>query len=308
MNKVFVVLLAVVIVSGCVGQDSDIFKALTSMQLSKPADLVSVNVQTPDSVFSGKDFKWWLDITPQYDIDNVAFVIYDKCIFTVGKLAPGADAFTWPKLESNRTYTYVISYAAPAVTTETTCNVKARLSYDNWQNVSQTLNVLPENEWFERDKAGTLSELGLTKHETKSDLKVTLTWEENPPFINGRDYVLHIDYEDTGTGIMEDIKKGDIVITMPENLDIDSLIPATGQASGWADCDDYSYADYSTDRYTGKLTLNRDLTFTDRKAKRSTCTFISRSTDGNLLDTGTMFLNAKYSYKLYSDFDLKIEP
>lgn len=221
----------------------------------------------------------------QFDLRNFNLNAYDLCDFVCDKAANWDESLIRP----NRTKDFVMNCKAPEVEMERQCTIKFSSSYEAGLFQTHDVYTITESEY-----ATGKTKVSPSSTTTKSPLKITATWSDPQPFVNLDSALLYLDYEYSGDGIIEKLREkmqsseGDISLIIPKNLGIDL-----------DSCIDF---EKSGDAYT----LKKDLLFIEQKAKRSTCKFIARATQP--IESGKLFINATFKYKIDSSMPVTILP
>lgn len=224
-----------------------------------------------------------------YDLKNFELSVYDLCDFTCNKQT----LWTEETIRVNRTKDFTLNCKAPEVESERTCSIKFKSSYSGELHQSHDVFVISESEF-----ATGKTKVSPTSSSTESPLKISATWSDPQPFVNGDSAILYLDYEYSGDGIIQklagksDDNVGDVNFTVGKNLEV--IKNETTDR-----CIDFSESD-------GVFVLNKDLAFLGKKAKRSTCAFIA--TARQPIDSGRLVINARFKYNLDSSIPITVQP
>lgn len=279
--------MAVIFASGCVGQGGlDILLQTLNLQIVTPGQFeeVSVVASIPELTRVGKEFDWKIQITPVNDIKNVNFEVYDPCIFT----AKTPDTKKWDSINANRTEQFTITYVAGDTNFERTCDVKFKLTYDSNSTASQTIAVLSDTEYGQREVAGTLGDISFPASQTSSPLEVSITTNPQQPLLDNTNAQVYFSYKTSGVGFINDLSPQSVRVRYPVNL-FDPV------------CDDFNKVS------DGILELNREIPFVSNQgAKRSTCTF--KTNAQKPIDSEPVILTATYSYEIDNSVPILVRP
>ncbi len=283
MRYMLLLLALAILVSGCVSmpwQKSQIGPIAGTTSVTNTDMSMSV-AAVPAEVREEKNMSVNFDITntQQSDLYNININVYETCGFRSDQ-----DGFTYHKdnLTSNRTLRWNPRWTAPAVQFDTDCEIKFRTSWEGNASLSQSVTVLSDAEYTAREAAGTLGDITAGMSASNSPVSITITFGSEQPWADNETVSMFIDYTDTGGGFIDNLASGSVKLTMPDNI-----------------------KDSDCNHYTG-IDLNRNLSFINKAAPRSTCTFSTKA--GNSpVSTGTISLTANYKYELDNSFTIKIK-
>lgn len=266
-------LIAAVMFSGCVGQENgETVKILDLQVTGGGAEDVAVTAKVPEFTRKDRDFGWQIAVQPAVDITDFRADVYDRGLFT--NLTP--DEVAADSINANTTKLFPISYhmGDPGLAEKT--DIRMRSFYRSKAMISTTVAVLNEVEYFQRKAKGTLGEIPVSAWSSTNPLQLTITWSDPMPLLDAQEVQMYVDYQNLGSGFMEKMNAGNVIFAIPENLEFVS-------------CDDYGSEG-------GKLVLKRDLDFTQKRAKRSTCTFKARASGP--VDSRSLVGTAFYDYEI----------
>ncbi len=268
-------------VSGCVSnfpfaQQASIANPTVT---SETQDLVLKAEAVPLEVRSGKNLEIFFEIDALKDLKNLSFAVTDACLFSGGTKGPENI-----ELNANKTRDFKITLAAGSPGFDTNCQIRFRANYSSILVAAQDIIVLSDSEFLTEQRSGKIGERVAQFASTDNPLKITTSFSEPQPFEDASDEFMYIEYSNTGSGVLEKLEKGSVVMTAPGNVKIS--------------CDDYGLNG-------NKLTLNRDLTFINGRAKKSTCKLTTQALQP--ADSKTLQLTANYLYAVDNSINVKIK-
>jgi len=279
----YFLLIAIVAVSLCVEIPFLPFSQVASNVLT-PGTLEISNEEIyvtakalPTEVSGGNNVTLVFQVTNKagYDLEGVGLDLYDPCVFNNG------DWYVWRPgggtLKSNRTVSNSTTLKADPVTLDRDCELKFRVGYKGKFSLFQDIAVLTTSEYNTRLMQGTLNSLPISSSFSSSPLKISLTFTEEQPFLDGTSTDVQINYVYTGSGFIN-VTRGGVEIKVPENL----INPS---------CKDYDY-----NSGTQTLSLNKELKFVSKRSTPSICTFTAKASQP--LDIKSLILTANYNYKI----------
>lgn len=287
MKKIFLLtLLAAVLLAGCVfpGQKSQVGLTYGTSSAENPDISVSVSA-TPTEVTSGRNITVYFDLTnlrTDENLTDVNLTVYDYCEFDTG----GQYFKNFKPIKPNRTETWNWKWKSPNVQFERDCEIKFKVEWAGQTKILQDMVVLSDAEYYAREQAGTLQNISINSYASPSPISISLSFSDPQPWLAGEENYMYIDYSDVGGGIIDKLEEGKVNISFPDNTKVIS-------------CNYYNKID---DVYQ----LNTNLSFINRAAPKTTCTFNTIST--NPISTGTFRLSANYKYTLDNYFTVKIKP
>ena len=284
MNSKILVLAAafVIIVSGCTGQDASVIQQILKIDVvTGGVEDMNIVVEMPEYARVNRNFTWHMLATPSIGVSDFRFSVYDRCGGLFTAMAP--DSFTETSIRANRTKRFEMRYVLADTQVET-CKVRFKTSYTSNMTMSQNIVVLEEFEWLEREDRGTRKDIPVHSYRSTNPLRMEFSFSQDQPLIEESEVKMYIDYYDDGTGIINELEPGDVMIKLPGNLE-------------FITCDDYNIDG-------GMLVLNKEKKFISKKAVRSTCEFITQAEQ--VIDTRAMLVEALYTYNLDNEFEARI--
>jgi hypothetical protein len=266
-------LAAAVVLSGCVGQGTNVLQNIMDIKLSGGGvEDTTITAKVPEFARANRDFDWQLAVQPAIDIRNFRTEIYETGLFDV----VGSDPLNKSEINGNRTELFSIKYhmGDPGLAQQTA--IKMRSFYTSNATTSTTVVALSETEYFQRKQADTLSTIPVSTWTSTNPLLLTVTWSDPMPLLDAQAVQMYVDYQNLGSGYIEKLSAGQVTFTLPTNIEFVS-------------CDDYNLTD-------GKLFLKRDLDFLQKRAKRSTCTFKAKAS--GTIDSQSIVGTALYDYEI----------
>ncbi|MDD5417240.1 MAG: hypothetical protein PHU12_04700, partial [Candidatus Aenigmarchaeota archaeon] len=213
-------------------------------------------------------------------LQNISVWAYDQCLFT------GENTKNISEVKSNLTNMWNWKWQAEDTDVETPCEIKFRTTYDTTSETSSTVNVLTETEYYTREEQGTLVDVPVHTAITDSSLLMELEFSEVQPFMTNEEIYVYINYQDIGPGYLKELNKGDVVLTIPNNL--------KGNCTGYAKVSESQYI------------LNTTLKFNDKKAPSTTCKF--KTNASQIIDAGVLRITASYKYQFDNSLLLNVNP
>jgi len=248
---------------------------------------IYINVKAlPSEVSGGSDVNVILYFQimnkANYDLEDVSLNLYDMCVFEGG----GYESIG--TLESNRTNNTKWTLSSQPITLTRDCKLKFAVSYRGKSTFFQDVVVLDQSEYNIRLLQGTLHNIPIKSSFSSSPLKVSSTFIEEQPLLDGSSSDVQINYEYTGSGFIE-VEAGGVSITIPNNLEVST---------------DLCKGDYNppSERV---MTLKDSLKFINRKVSPSTCTFIAKASQ--LIDIKPLTINASYKYTIDSSIPVRVK-
>lgn len=285
MRLLILAIIPIILIAGCI--DLGFQEAgVTLGSASAENQDISLNVES--SIAAVKEGR---NITLFFEVENKQFItledvnisIYDPCLFT------GSDTFkSFGDLKENRTKTWSPKYESGNVNFETDCEIKFKTEYNRNLSVTQTIAVLEETEYYQREQLGTLGDISITFYSSESPLLISLSFSEDQPLIDGEDINMYIDYTSTGDGYVNTLQPSDIMINFPDNL---LNVSCNG---------------YKRVRGTFEMILDRELKFYNNEAPKTTCSF--RTSASQPTDVKTLTMIGTYKYVLDNSILVKIRP
>jgi len=272
-KRAVLLLFAIVILCGCIGQDAgEQVKILDFQVTGGGVEDVTVTAKMPEFSRKDRDFGWQIVAQPTVDITDFRAEVYDRGLFT--NLTP--DEVSADSINANTTKLFPISYRMgdPGLAEKT--DIKMRSFYKSRAMTSTTVAVLNEVEYFQRKAKGTLGEIQVSTWSSTNPLLLTVSWSDPMPLLDAQEVQMYVDYQNLGDGYIEKLNTSDVTFTVPENLEFMS-------------CDDYK-------NEGGSLILKRDLDLLQKRAKRSTCTF--KAVAAGPVDSRSLTGTAAYNYEI----------
>jgi hypothetical protein len=290
MRYLLLIVIAIIFVSLCteIPYISELFpieQALGSLEVKIDSEIYIRVESIPKEVRKGRNVKITVELrnNANYNLENVRLQAYDQCIFT------GDNEITIDELRPNVTNLTSWEWTAGVVTLPTDCSIKFRVEYDGDFSLFQDVIVLTDSEYEMRQQAGTLHNIPIQTSSSSRPLKISVSFTEEQPLLDGTDVSMRINYAYTGNAFM-DVENGDVKITFPENLQ-----PPEEQS----ECKDYDISG-------NPLLLKEPLKFINKRASPSICTFTAKASQP--MDIKTLSLTATYKYILDNSLLIKVKP
>lgn len=287
MRYLLLIVIAIIFVSLCteIPFISDLFpieQALGSFEVKTDSEIYIRVDAIPKEVRSGRNVKITIELMNKanYNLEDVKLQAYDTCVFNTN----GEDFKTITELRPNMTNLTSWEWTAGVVTLPTDCVIKFRVEYEGDFSLFQDVIVLTESEYEMRQQAGTLHNIPIQTSSSFRPLKISVSFSEDQPFLDGTDVGMQINYAYTGNAFM-DVNEGGIVINVPENLQTLS-------------CEDYDGV--------STLTLKEPLEFINKRSSPSICTFTTKASQP--MDMKTLSLTATYKYIIDNSLLIKVKP
>ncbi len=273
---------AVVLVSGCIANFTRTQQAgiLNPTATSETQDIVLKAEAVPLEVRSGKKLDLYFELDALKDLRNLSFNIIDNCLFS-----GDTGGFENQELKANRSKDFKLTLTSGIVNFDTDCQIRFRASYNTTLLAAQDIIVLDDSEFIRQQRSGAISQNIPRFVSTPSPLQISLSFSEQQPFENNVDEFMYIEYLNTGPGILDKLDADSVQFTMPGNVKIT--------------CDDYTAQGNS-------LVLNRDLTFMNGHAKKSTCKISTQASQP--VDFRTMQITVNYNYSIVNSVNVKVKP
>lgn len=290
-NLLLLSMLSIVLVSFCV---SNVQQASVVLEDNSQTDLYIKAEAIPTQVMEGRNLTMSFEVRNKRPdtIKNVSILAYDQCLFS------GPDSMNFSSIRSNETKRWSWSWSTGNVNYARDCKVSFRAEYDANFSRTQSLPVLTESEFNQRDSTGTLNSIPFTTDSTSNPIDIILSFSKTPPFIENEQVTMFIDYVNKENGFIDTLNAGDVNIAITNNM-------------GNIACNDYGFATIEIDgRFASSrtLSLNRNLKFIGGRASRSTCTFTAGVSTQSPVDIETLTLTANYKYVLDNSLTVKVIP
>lgn len=274
-------ILAVVLVSGCIANFPGVQRAgiTNPTVVSETQDLVLKAEAVPLEVRSGKRLEMFFEIDALKDLKEVSFNITDACLFS----GDYAGVFEKQDMKENKSRDFKASLTAGGVDFITDCRIRFKTNYSASLVAVQDIIVLSESEFLTEQRTGKISERTAQFASTSNPLQISISFSSPQPFEDKTDEFMYIEYFNAGSGNLEKLGKDSVQFSAPGNVKMS--------------CDDYRSEG-------GKNILNRDLFFTNNRAKKSTCKLTTQAQEP--VDSKTLQLTANYLYAIDNFIDVKI--
>jgi len=257
----------------------------SGIEISNEDIYINVDV-LPSEVSGGGNVTLYFQIMNKanYNLEDVSLSLYDPCVFNDGN----AKEKPIGQLKSNHTDTTFWTLTSKVITLTRDCKLKFAVSYRGNSTFFQDVVVLDQSEYNTRLYEGTLHNIPIRSSSSSSPLKVSSTFIEEQPLLDGSSSDVQINYEYTGSGFIE-VEAGGVSITIPDNLEVST---------------DLCKGDYNPPS-GGVMTLKDSLKFINRKVSPSTCTFIAKASQ--LIDIKPLTINANYKYTIDSSIPVRVK-
>ena len=277
----YLIVLAIVLTSMCI---SNVQQASVILEDNSQTDVFLKAEAIPTQVRTGRSLDMIFEIRNKREdsITNATLLAYDQCVFS------GDSSRTFQEIKSNETKRWSWKWETGSVNFERDCSISFKLDYSANFSRSQSIAVITENEYNQRDAAGTLSSITTSTSSTTNPIDVIFSFSKSFPLLEGDRVSIFIDYINKENGLIDKLDAGDIKIKTTRNMDD-------------IDCNDY-------DLQGDELVLNRNLKFFGGKAPRSTCTFTATVSTTSPVDVQTINLIATYKYSLDNSLAVKVIP
>lgn len=289
MKNSVLAIIFVVAAAGCIGQADNVLKSVIDVSVitASATEDMSITAKVPEFARQGtaenpRGFNWQIVAEPTVDVKEFSVDIYDTCKFTP---VSGDDVKTPVDIKANRTKIYTLTYSLGPIDFEGDCNVRFKTQHTSEATASTTVIALSDTEWQQRKAQGTLSEIPVSSFLSNNPLKISISWSEDPHFLDQSVVQMYVDYENLGSGSIRKLAAESVKITIPETLVLTD-----------PKCDDY-------DLNGNQLVLSRSLDFVAKKAKRSTCNFKVDALDKDI-NSQSITATAEYVYE--TDNSVKI--
>ena len=283
MQKHLLLLLSLVLISGCLG-GSNVQKAAVGVSETKDNPDVYLKIESvPSEVDVGRTLNliFTMQNKQNKEIANVRTTAFDQCLFS------GDVEEEIANLRPNRTERWSWKWTAGQTQFNRECTLKFRTEYENNFTLSQDIIVLKESEFLNRELQGTLDELTPISSASNNPLVITVGFSEEQPFLENDLVLMQIEYSNVGNGFIDKINSGDITIKIPTNLNFVECGTA-----------------YNYDSSTKTMALAKTLTFINNRAPTSSCRF--NTTAQQPIDIKPLTLNAKYKYSFDNSIIVKV--
>lgn len=292
MRYLLLIIIAIIFVSLCteIPYISELFpveQALGSLEVKTDSEIYIRIDAIPKEVKKGRDVKITIELRNKanYNLENVRLQAYDTCVFDT----KGEDEIIIDELRPNVTNLTSWEWTSGDVTLPTDCVIKFRVEYDGDFSLFQDIIVLTESEYEMRQQAGTLYNIPVQTSSSDRPLKISVSFSEEQPLLDGTGVGIYINYAYTGNAFM-DVKEGDIIINVSDNLQ---------PPSDPLDCKDYNI--------NGNiLSLKEPLKFINKRASPSICTFTTKASQP--MDIKILSLTTTYKYILDNSLLIKVKP
>ncbi len=279
---IFLFLALVVFVSACINLGDTQKAGLSFIEKNTEDILIRAELSQPE-LKSGMNtsLRFTVSGKQNHDLENFNLNVYDLCDFQCSKEPLWSESL----IRANRTKDFTLSCKAPATESETSCAIKFRATYEGRLSQTHDVFVISESEF-----ATGRTKVSPASTETKSPLKISLSWSDTQPFVEKDKISMFLDYSYSGDGIIEKLRPGDVSFSFPKSLSISE-----------GNCRDF-YLSEAGENYT----LSKDLLFLSGKAKQSTCVFETKASQP--IESGNILLSAKFLYQLEGSITAKVLP
>ncbi len=283
MRRLLLAIIPIILIAGCI--DLGFQQAgLTLGSTSVENEDISLNVSSStDTVKEGRDVTLYFEVENKQSItlEDLEITIYDPCFFLGSELSK-----EFGDLQVNRTKTWNPRYEAGNVDFETDCEVKFKTEYNRNFSVTQTIAVLEEAEYYQREQEETLDDISIMFYSSESPLIISISFSEDQPLLDGENANMYIEYRTTGEGYISSLDPGEIKIKFPDN--VENVV-----------CNGYEETE-------GIFILSRELRFYNNQAPKTTCTLTTKANQPT--DIKTLTMSGTYKYVLDNSILVRIRP
>jgi len=284
MKTLLILLLAVVLISGCINFGGSKATFGLSEVTSNP-DLY-LKIQTSSDTIKSERYvqmEFVIENKGEAPLTNVKITAYDQCMFT------GESVKEIDEIRPNRSSQWNWKWQASEVEFDRDCTVGFRTTYDTYTTSAITTNVLSESEYYTREEEGKLNEITSSESSTANSLRINMGFSEPQPWLDDEKIFVYVDYNDVGGGLLKELEKTNVTIIVTPNL-------ADGECSS-----------YETDSVNpNKFILDNPLKFISKSAPSTTCAFTTNATQP--IESGSITITANYKYQFDNSLLLKVTP
>lgn len=239
--KKIILLLSVLIISGCVGMP-DFFSGLTGTQKTKvkeqPLDVITVqNINTlpKPPINAGDQFSISFDVTnleEERDIKSVAYKLLDTGLCNRISGDPKEKNFTLsspfvPKQDEFVEWTFSTPSAADLAYINSKCPVRFKVNY-SFDAISEIeADIISEGKYNQLQQSGGFQTFVPTLNMGRGPLRILMEFGASLPVKTGVTLPLYVTVEDKGTGLYATIPRGDLTIKVPEDFVLET--PSCGE-------------------------------------------------------------------------------
>ncbi len=274
-------LVAIIFVSGCIDfGGSQAFFGIS--EITDNPDMYMLIEASNDEIKTDRfvQLRFTVENDGESELTNMNISAYDQCLFT------GDNIKEITSLRANKSSMWIWKWQARNTEIPRDCTVRLQTKYNTETKVEERFNVLEESEYYTREEQGTLGEIIGRSSFTDNTLRINVEFSEAQPFLENEEIFAYISYTNVGLGILNEIEKGDVTITVPDNL-------VNGQCSSYG-------------KDGNNFTLINDLRFVKQEAPQTTCKFITSASQP--IDIGDITIIAKYKYQFDNSLLLKVTP
>ena len=192
----FIPLILIVAVSACVTPDLPASKGL------------DVRVEaSPDKLFPGGRLLLLIDVENKDEktYRNIAIDVFDTGEL-IGRCQKSAQQMRPQAIESLECR---LSVPADIVKGQTAWT---KVTFDSSLSASLQAEVISQDEYDLRTKLGTLQRQAKSYTFSDKNMQLTLDFDEAPPFVPGKKQFVRLKVRNTGNGLVESIKPGDVSV------------------------------------------------------------------------------------------------
>ncbi len=270
--------IGVLLLSGCIGNFNLPFAQANFITKQEVlTDDIGYAIQVyPTEVMPGEDLRIRVKILPKKDITNVKVKILDTCDFTC---KDGECEKEISRISANSQRMVRFTLAAPeSVVMEKDCEIRFAINYTANATIIRDLVVLSKTEYAERAKKGTLNEIKINEIKVPSSLDLDLKFSQSEALRSGEKVYMTINYRNKGSGVIDTLEKGSVVIEFPGNVKDEN-------------CDDYVKKSDNDNLYE----LDKNIKFYGKESEKSVCEFTVNAKKP--VDIQKMRITAKYKYE-----------
>ncbi len=313
MKKLFLILILVLLVSGCTGLPFDIpfFSSGGTQVKELPPDVISmhnITVLPSTSVRAEDEFSIYFELLNQeeFNYTDVKYDLYDTglCIPTGGNptlscYPPGCGFSLGPQEIMQVEWTFKAPNADKIAHLKVTCPIRFRFDFSYQAKSQIDVLVISSEHFSELQKAGKATTFSPTVNVGRGPIKTYFDFGTSLPVKNNASLPVYIKVEDKGTGMLEQIEAGDFIITFPSEFDFSNV-----------DC---PY--FGCDKSTGICTSNAPIPIISKKSLDIRCSGIKtpdviRGSSGSEIPEKTYFISSSLDYDYYvaGEVDVQVNP
>ncbi len=311
MKKLLLILILVLLVSGCAGLPFDIpfFTPSGPDVKEKPPDVITINnliVLPSTSVRVEDQFSVYFELLNEdefIDIEDVGYNLYDTGLCTPSGGEPFiSSTFTrnssWATFSPQETRLVEWSFDSPSsediANIKTTCPIKFKFDFDYTAASEIDILVIETEHLQELQRAGKPPTFTPTVSVGRGPIKIYFDFGASLPAKTGMPIPVYLVVHDKGTGLLRKINPGELRITFPSDFTISDIdCPFFGESCPGNVC-----------------TNNKEIFMINKKSLEIRCAGFKTPSSVSPGPEKTYFIKAEldYSYSTIGNVNVEVRP